>query len=98
MRGLAILGIVLGILIVSGAFTLASTGDTSNLIPFIQQSSNPSASTGEVEPWQAEQFFFLVGFLLINLIGMGMTIAGLLWFLSHGIITSRAEAQATESA
>lgn len=91
MRNLAILGIVMGTLILGGSFMLASSGDMSNLIPFIQQSNAPSASTGEVEAWQAEQFVLLVGFLLFNLIGIAATLSGIFFFLNRGIETARQE-------
>ena len=93
VRSVALLGIVIGILIVGGAFTIASTGDPGNLIPFVQQSNNPSASTASIESWQAEQFFMLVTFLLFNLIGIGMTLAGIFYFISRQIVSTKAETE-----
>lgn len=90
------LGVIVGLvvlLIVGGALTafFAGDGGLNDILPTLQQTNNASGSTLEVEPYQAEQFFLLVGFLLFNLIGIGATLAVIFWFLNRGIKESQAE-------
>lgn len=90
------LGIIIGLLvllIIGGALTAMFAGDAglNDLLPTIQQTSNSSGSTLEVESYQAEQFFLLVGFLLFNLIGIALTLAGVFWLLNRGIKEAHAE-------
>jgi len=94
------LGIIIGllvILVVGGALTQQLFGD-GGVLPVIQQTSSPSGSTAEVEGWQAEQFILLAGFLVVNLVGIGATIAALMWFLSRGVKQAEAETIALEEA
>ena len=87
---------LLVVLVIGGAVTLLLS-DGGSLLPFIQQTSNPGASTSEIEGWQAEQFFLLVGFLVTNMVGIGLTIAALMWFLNRGVKQVEAEAAIANS-
>lgn len=95
--------IIVGILIVlagGGMLTtqLVSQGsDLGSLMPYLQQTTDPAASPLQAEPWQAEQFILLVGFILFNMVGIGATIALIMWFLDRGVRISRAEAEQQES-
>jgi hypothetical protein len=90
---IAILVAVIVVLIIGGGITTIMDSNQhgeSGILPFLRQSNDPEGSALDAEPWQAEQFFILVGFVLFNLIGMGMTIAALFWFLSRGVAVARA--------
>ncbi len=93
MRTLGILIVLLVLLVVGGALTALFAGDgaLNDLLPTLQQTSNPSGSTLEVESYQAEQFFLLVGFILFNLVGIAMTLAGIFWFLNRGVKEAQVE-------
>lgn len=94
MRGLAIL-LGLLVLVVIGGFITTQLGD-GGLVSVVEQTNNPSASTSQIEGWQAEQFFLLVGFLVVNMVGIGVTIAGVMWWLNRGV--KQAEAMEVEAA
>lgn len=95
MRRLAIVMTVLFVLVAGGALTalLNNGGGLESLLPFLRQTSDPAASPTEAEAWQLEQFIIMIGFILFNLIGIGVTIAGIFWFLNRGVLVSRAEAE-----
>lgn len=85
------------LLLIGGGLTaqLAATRSGESLLPaLLIQSDNPEASTLQITPWQGEQLFLLVGFILFNLIGIGVTLAVVMWFLHRGVKI----AEATENA
>jgi hypothetical protein len=85
--------ILLAVLVVGGGLTLqlvSEGGDVASLLPYLQQTEDPAASPLYAESWQAEQFFLMVGFILFNLIGIGVTIALIMWLLDRGVRISRA--------
>jgi hypothetical protein len=72
---------------------------------FVVQTDNPDASVFESVPWKAEQLVLLIGFLLFNLIGIGVTLALIMWFLNRQVKSvqgseppARAPASDSESA
>ncbi len=78
--------------------TILANGGTENLLPFLQQTANPEASTMTAVPWQTEQLFLLVGFILFNMIGIAVTLAVIMWFLNRQVTIVRAqEAAETEA-
>lgn len=87
MKWLALIGAVVIILIVSGGLTaqLISQGEGSIIPGVIKQVDSPDASVMIVEGWKAEQLFMLIGFLLFNLVGIGVTIAIIMWFLNREV-------------
>ena len=91
MKRLGILIGILAVLVVGGGLSILITGGDNNLLPFLQQTSNPAGSAMEVESWQAEQFMLMVGFILFNLVGIAVTLAVIMWFLHRGVAISRAE-------
>lgn len=95
MRTLTVIIAVLVLLVIGGALTTILVGDGS-LLPTIQQSNDPEASTLAAEGWQAEQFVLLVLFLVVNLVGIGVTIAGIMWVLSRGVKSAEVETALTE--
>ena len=99
MRGLRILGIILAVLLAGGGFSalLLDVG-SDHLIPAtIKQVEDPQASTFFATPGQAEQLILGAGFILFNLIGIGATIALLMWLGERGAKQAKAERDAAES-
>ncbi|MFQ3565557.1 MAG: hypothetical protein SNJ59_01030 [Aggregatilineales bacterium] len=86
-------GVLLLLAAGGGLTALLITSQGSGLIPILQQTAVPDASVSQVAPWQAEQFFLLIAFVLFNLIGIGLTIALLFWLLDRGIRRSKVEAE-----
>jgi len=82
------------LLAAGGFLTALFSGSTvTEILPFLQQSSDPEASTLTGEAWQIEQFFLLVGFIVVNMIGIGATIAAIMYVLNRGITVTQAEAE-----
>jgi hypothetical protein len=86
MRVFAIIIAAILVLVIGGGITAQIAQQGSGAIPvFVQQTENPDASVFEAVPWKAEQLFLLVGFLLFNMIGIGATIALIMWFLNRQV-------------
>jgi|FLYN01.1.fsa_nt_gi hypothetical protein len=110
MRRVAFVIGALLLLIIGGGLTaqIAQQGERDAIPVFVVQTENPDASVFEARPWKAEQLVLLVGFLLFNLIGIGVTLALVMWFLSRQVKSvkggetppsrSRTETEAAESA
>jgi hypothetical protein len=95
-RSSILVGLVI-ILVVGGALTtLLASSDMSDLLPVLRQTSDASASTADMLPWQAEQLFLLIGFILFNMIGIGATIALIVWLVNRQIVVARISAQEEE--
>lgn len=65
--------------------TLLMNGGVDTLLPYLQQTSNPEASPISAEPWQVEQLFLFIGFVLSSLLGIGIVIAVIMWFLNRQV-------------
>jgi hypothetical protein len=94
MRRIMVMVVIVFLLLAGGALTV-QIGQYNNraesVVPFLlKQTSDPEASTFEAVPWQAEQLFWLVGFILFNLVGIALTIMGVMWFLNRGAARARA--------
>lgn len=87
MRRFVIFVVVLAILAGGGALTvMLSQTQSPDAIPgAVIQTRNPEASPFMAADWQAHQFFLLTGFIIFNLVGMGVTIALIIWFLSRQV-------------
>jgi hypothetical protein len=94
VKRLIFLFVVIAILIAGGGLTaqLASTNGDQRIPGSMVQTDDPEASVFVATEWQAQQFFLLVGFLLFNLIGIGVTIAIIMWFLSRQVAVVGASA------
>lgn len=79
------------LLIIGGGLTaqIAQQGGQGAIPVFVVQTENPDASVFETRPWKAEQLILLVGFILFNLIGIGVTIALVMWLLSRGVKSAK---------
>lgn len=80
-RGVLILGFLLAITIAGGVLTAGVAFD----IPIIKQSSDPAASAFMATNGQAFIFLGLVGFILFNVIGAGLTMAFVFWLLNKQV-------------
>ncbi|GAB4323373.1 MAG: hypothetical protein Kow00117_11890 [Phototrophicales bacterium] len=99
MRKYAILAFCLMILAAGGVLTVIDqAGGVGNLLPTLQQTADPAASTMAVEPWQAEQLFLLLGFIVFNMIGIAATIAFVMFVLHRNVRAVKGDVQAEDSA
>ncbi len=87
MRRLAIFVVALILLASGGGLTaLLTQNNNADSIPGASiQTKNPEASVFMSTDWQAHQFFLLTGFIIFNLVGIGITIAIIIWFLSRQV-------------
>lgn len=89
------LGILAGIFIV----LLAGGAISANLLSSdftIHQTTNPSGSVFTATPDQATAFFLVTGFIVFNVLGAGLTLAGVFWLLNRQVKVVQQEAR-TES-
>lgn len=91
MKNLSLLIVILFLLFVGGALTtILSGGGASGLLSPIQQTDDPAASTLQAEPWQAEQLFLLIVFILFVVAGIGAGTAIVMWILHREITEVKA--------
>lgn len=91
-----------GLLILAGlvALIIFGGGLTSQLLteaPIIIQSENPDASVFKATPEQANQFIIWVVFVLVNVVGAGLTLALIFWGGNKQVATARAMPNANPS-
>ena len=100
MRRFVIFVVVLALLAGGGALTVMLTQNQSpDAIPgAVIQSRNPEASPFMAADWQAHQFFLLTGFIIFNLVGIGITIAIIIWFLSRQVASVSGSGAASSGA
>ncbi len=100
MRTIIVLAVVILILIAGGALTtLIDSGTGPEVIPGAKvQTADVEASVFDAAPWQAGQFFLLVGFILFNMVGIGATLAVIFWFLNRGVARAKAAPSRSELA
>lgn len=98
MRKYGFMIVFLGLLIAGGFMTaISGAGGIGEFLPILQQSGDSAAATEMIEPWQAEQLFLMIGFILFNIIGIGATLAGIFWLLNRGTKLSQAQEEAEEN-
>ena len=86
-----------GFLIFLFIVLLAGGGITANLLNSditIQQTSNPNGNVLTATPDQATAFIILVGFIIVNVLGAGLTLALVFWLLNRQVVSVGQEAQA----
>ena len=93
MKRLLIVVVVIVILIIGGGLTaqIASNGNQLAIPGVIRQTNNPDASALDMAPWKAEQLFLFVGFIIFNLVGIGVTLLAVFWFLNWQIKKVKAQ-------
>jgi len=88
VKRIAIL-IVLLVIVAGGGFLTAAyqTGNVSaTSLPGAKlQCADAACSVFVSEPWQSGQLLLLVGFILVNMIGIGVTLAIIFWALSRQV-------------
>ncbi len=99
MKRLIILLAIIVVLIATGGLMaqIASQGGNVSIPGIIRQTANPDASAMDMTPWKAEQLFLAVGFILFNLVGMGVTIMLVVWFFNWQVKKSGAEGKRTST-
>lgn len=80
-RGVIILGLLVAVMI-GGSVLTAGLGVE---LPIMLQTTNPDGSVFNASSSQAIQFFGVVVFVLINVIGAGLTGAVIFWFLGRQV-------------
>ena len=75
-RSLSILVFLVIIMLIGGVLTSGLI----NGVPTIIQTDNPDASVFQATPEQANQFIIWVVFVLVNVVGAGLTLAFVFWF------------------
>ena len=90
MKSLGALALVFVILLGGGAIT--SNMLNSDLT--IRQTLNPSGDALTATPDQAVAFMLVVGFVIVNVIGAGLTLALVFWLLNRQVTVVRRESEA----
>lgn len=85
-RYMAVMGVVFILLVAGGAIS-SGLIDLSGLA--IIQTADPNASAFEATPEQANQFFFWIVFVLVNVVGAGLTLALVFWLGSRSVAQAR---------
>lgn len=85
-------GFLLFILVV----LLAGGGITANLLSSdltIEQTTSPDASVFMATPDQATLMLILVGFIIVNVLGAGITIMLIFWLLNRQVVSVRSSGE-----
>ena len=87
MKRLGIIVGVLFLLVIGGGLTsrMETEGRAGFLPATIRQADSPEASVFDAASWQADQFLLMVGFVVFNVVGMGVTIALVMWFMHRQV-------------
>lgn len=93
MRRYTILIALLVLLLIGGGVTSLLIAQQGQVLPVLTQVGAPDANPTVITDWKANQFFLMIGFILFNLIGIGVTLAVIFWLLHRGLKSSQADAQ-----
>jgi hypothetical protein len=90
------LGILIGLMAVTVICGAISAGLLNAPLGglLIRQTANPDASPFTATPVQAFQLIAWIGFILVNMIGMGLTIAAFFWLMNRALAGVRRNAPA----
>lgn len=88
MQRLAALALIFIVLLAGGA--ISSNLLSSDLA--IQQTTDPSGNALTATPDQAVAFILVIGFILVNVLGAGLTLALVIWLLNRQVTVVRQEA------
>lgn len=80
-RGVLILGFLLAITIAGGVLTAGIAFE----IPILQQTTDPIASPFMATNGQALQLLAVIGFVIFNVVGAGLTLALVFWLLNKQV-------------
>jgi hypothetical protein len=91
VRNFGILVVVIVLLLLGGGLTAElANKEITEILPIIRQTNVGEASFVDPAPWQAQQFVLMVSFILFNMIGIGATLALIMWFLDRQVRQVRA--------
>lgn len=92
MKRLAALFVVLVILGAGGALTsqMSQKWGATSLPGAKVQCDDPECSVFVGESWQAGQLLALVAVILFNIVGIGVTLAVIFWFLNKQVAAAKA--------
>ncbi len=95
MKRLLVMFVILAVLAAGGSLTaaLVASGGTPDFLPFLKQVSSPDGSVLVATPAQGQALVLFIGFILVNLIGMGITIGVVLWLLHRGVKSVEGQAR-----
>ena len=93
MRKLGILIGLMAITVICGAISAGLLNAPLGGL-LIKQTANPDASPFTATPVQAFQLVTWIGFVLVNMIGMGLTIAAFFWLMNRALSGVRRNAPA----
>jgi hypothetical protein len=86
LRRALFLIIVVLILIGSGFLTIQLSRSSGGALPGMRvQTENPEASVLVATSQKGTLFFLFTGFVLFNLVGIGVTLAVIFWFLNRSV-------------
>ena len=80
-RGVTLLAFLVVVTIIGGVLTSGMWFE----LPFIKQTAEPMASVFEAPGEKALWLFAMIGFILINVVGAGLTIAFIIWLLNREV-------------
>lgn len=93
MRGLVTLAVLVVVMLAGGALTARIFPEA----PVIIQTTDPNGSVFSATPEQANQLFFWVIFVIVNVLGAGLTLAALIWLGSRSVENVRRQPNASTS-
>ncbi len=93
MRGLVILAVLVVVMLAGGALTARVFPE----VPVIIQTTDPNGSVFAATPEQTNQLFFWIIFVIVNVLGAGLTLAGLIWLGSRSVEAVRRQPNASTS-
>lgn len=96
-RFIIIVGVII-VLLLGGAITSMLIATGGHVFPVLQQVGSLDASPTTVLPWKANQLFILISFVLINIIGIAVTLCVIFLVVDWGLKRSKAEASAVTPA
>jgi hypothetical protein len=94
------LGILIGLMaitVICGAISAGLLNDPLGGL-LIKQTANPDASPFSATPVQAFQLVAWIGFILVNMIGAGLTLAAFFWLMNRALAGARRNAPAAPAA
>lgn len=92
MRRFQFLIVLVVLLLAGGGLSSLLIATGGHVLPILQQVAAPDASPTTLLPWKANQFFILVSFVLVNLVGIAVALAVVMWVIDWGLKKGKAEA------
>lgn len=84
-RGVILLAVLLIVTIAGGVLT----ADVGFGVPTLEQTTDPNASVFMASSGQAFNFLLVVGFIIVNVVGAGLTLAFIFWLISKQVTIAK---------